>query len=49
MRAEIKSIAGKIQPLDEEEVNHIAFVKEWIDSGAEIFRIEKPATTECMS
>ncbi len=46
MRTEIKLLAGKIQPLDEVEANHIAFVKEWIDSGAEIFRIEKPATPD---
>lgn len=46
MRTEIKSLASKIQPLDEEEAAHIAFVKEWIDSGAEIFRIAKPATPD---
>ncbi len=46
MRAEIKPLACKIQPLDEEEANHIAFVREWIDSGAEIFRIAKPATPD---
>lgn len=46
IRSEIKSIASQIQPLDEEEAAHIAFVETWIDSGAEIFRIAKPATPD---
>lgn len=46
IRSEIKSIASQIQPLDKEEADHIAFVEEWIDSGAEIFRIAKPATPD---
>ncbi len=46
MRTEIKSLIKKIQPLDKEEEHHIEFVKEWIDSGAEIFRIVKPATPD---
>ena len=46
IRSEIKSITSQIQPLDKEEAEHIAFVEKWIDSGAEIFRIAKPATPD---
>lgn len=46
IRSEIKSIISQIQPLDKEEAEHIAFAKKWIDSGAEIFRIAKPATPD---
>ena len=35
-----------MKPLDELEQDHIYFVLDWIESGSEIFRIEKPATPE---
>src|SRR5579872_23523 len=44
IRSQIRSLASQIPPLDEEETRHIAFVEKWIDSGAGIFRIAKPAT-----
>jgi 8-oxo-dGTP diphosphatase len=34
----------KIEPWDELEKKHVAFVRDWIVSGAELFRIAKPAT-----
>ena len=37
-------MTSQIQPLDREEVEHIAFKEKWIDSGEEIVRIAKPAT-----
>ncbi len=43
IRSEIRSMTSQIQPLDKKEAEHIAFVEKWIDSGAEIFRIAKPA------
>lgn len=46
IRSEIKSIISQIQPLDIEEAEHIAFAEKWIDSGAEVFRIAKPATPD---
>ena len=46
IRSEIRSIVSQIPPLDQEEAEHIAFVEKWIDSGAEIFRIKKPATPD---
>lgn len=46
IRSEIRSIISQIQPLDKEEAEHIAFTEKWIDSGAEIFRIAKPATPD---
>ncbi len=46
IRSEIRSMTSQIQPLDREEAEHIAFVEKWIDSGAEIFRIAKPATPD---
>ena len=46
IRSEIRSMISQITPLDREEVEHIAFVENWIDSGAEIFRITKPATPD---
>lgn len=42
IRSEIKSLASQIQPLDTKEEETIAFVKDWINSGVEIFRIKKP-------
>jgi hypothetical protein len=44
MRAELKAEIGSIEPLDEVEREHIADVLAWIDSDAELCRLEKPAT-----
>lgn len=46
IRSEIQQIASSIKPLDGLEEQHIKFVVDWIESGAEIFRIEKPATPD---
>ncbi len=43
IRSEIQQIVSSIIPLDEVEQEHIRFVIDWINSGCEIFRIEKPA------
>ncbi len=42
MRSQIRSEIAKIRPFDALENQHIAETLAWIDSGAEIFRIEKP-------
>jgi 8-oxo-dGTP diphosphatase len=44
MRSEIRAEVAAIDPLDEIECGHIADILKWIDSGAELCRIEKPAT-----
>lgn len=44
MRAEILNIVHSIKPYDREEKEHLAFVTQWITSGAELFRLAKPAT-----
>lgn len=44
MRAEIRKEVGLIEPLDALERESILNVLDWIDSGAEICRLEKPAT-----
>jgi len=44
MRAEIRKEIGLIEPLDALERESILNVLDWIDSGAEICRLEKPAT-----
>jgi 8-oxo-dGTP pyrophosphatase MutT (NUDIX family) len=44
MRTEIKQLIQAIKPHDTLEAEHISNALEWIDSGIEIFRIEKPAT-----
>ncbi len=44
IRSQIHQIVSSMSPLDELEQDHIRFVLDWIDSGREIFRIEKPAT-----
>ena len=46
IRSEIKKLVMSIPPLDAMEAEQIAFVERWIDSGAEIFRIAKPATPD---
>ena len=43
IRSEIHQIVSAIKPLDVLEEQHIRFVLDWIESGSEIFRIEKPA------
>ena len=44
IRDRIRDLVLAIQPLDAIEKQHISFVLDWIQSGAEIFRTEKPAT-----
>ena len=44
MKLQIKQLIQSIKPLDTLEAEHISNAIEWIDSGVEIFRIEKPAT-----
>lgn len=44
MRAQIREEVELIQPLDELERNSQRDVLAWIDSGAELCRLEKPAT-----
>lgn len=46
IRSEILRIVSAISPFDRQEIEHIEFVQKWIDSGAEIFRIAKPATPD---
>jgi 8-oxo-dGTP diphosphatase len=43
-RTKIAELIKQIKPFDAEEREHIKDVLAWIDSGAPIFRIEKPAT-----
>jgi|GEM_PF-3294608 len=42
MREAIYNIATGITPFDQIERNHIDFIRHWIESGAEIFRLQKP-------
>lgn len=44
MRDRIRQLVRSIRPLDDLEAEHIVNAIEWIDSGAELCRIEKPAT-----
>lgn len=44
IRELIRSILLAIVPLDQHEQEQIEFACRWIDSGAEIFRLAKPAT-----
>lgn len=46
IRSQIHQIVSSMSPLDQLEQDHIRFVLDWIDSGREIFRIEKPATPD---
>lgn len=46
IRSEIHQIVSAMKPLDVLEEQHISFVLDWIESGSEIFRIEKPATPD---
>jgi 8-oxo-dGTP pyrophosphatase MutT (NUDIX family) len=44
MRAQIREEVAAVEPLDELEAATISDVIDWIDSGGELCRIEKPAT-----
>lgn len=44
MRQVIRSEINRINPLDEVETAHISDTLNWIDTGADLFRIAKPAT-----
>lgn len=44
MKTRILNLINSIKPFDPLEAEHISNAIEWINSGAEIFRIEKPAT-----
>ncbi len=44
MRSELRAEVVAIAPLDDLEREHIADVLAWIDSGAELCRIQKPDT-----
>ncbi len=46
IRSEILRVVRAIRPLDDQETEHVSFVDKWIESGAEIFRITKPATPD---
>lgn len=46
IRSKMHQVVSAISPLDEIEQEHIHFVLDWIESGNEIFRVEKPATPE---
>lgn len=46
IRSKIHQVVTTISPLDKAEQEHMRFVLDWIESGCEIFRIEKPATPE---
>ena len=46
MRGEIREMIAKLSPLDTTEAEHIDFSLAWIDSGAELFRIAKPAAPD---
>lgn len=46
MNAEIRHMISAIDPLDEVEAEHIHFSLAWIDSGADLFRVVKPATPD---
>ncbi len=42
MRDIIKNLVTAIHPIDQLETKHISDVIQWIDSGAQLFRIQKP-------
>jgi 8-oxo-dGTP diphosphatase len=46
IRTEIRQTISSIIPLDDIEQEHIRFVLQWIASGSEIFRTQKPATPD---
>lgn len=43
-KTKIADLIGQVRPFDSEEQEHIQDALDWIASGVEIFRIEKPAT-----
>lgn len=43
IRSQIRKEIESIQPIDLVETEHIAFTLNWLDSGKEIFRTQKPA------
>jgi 8-oxo-dGTP diphosphatase len=43
MRQTIRDVVEQIQPFDEIEVEHRSKTLAWIDSAAQLFRVEKPA------
>lgn len=43
LRKKIQCLISSMRPLDSIEKEHIHFALDWIESGNEIFRIEKPA------
>lgn len=46
LRKKIHRLISSMNPLDSIEKEHIRFALDWIESGSEIFRIEKPATPD---
>lgn len=44
MKDSIRQIISYVTPLDSQEEAHVQYVLQWIDSGADLFRVEKPAT-----
>lgn len=46
IRSKIHQVVTTISPLDKAEKENVRFVLDWIESGCEIFRTEKPATPE---
>jgi len=43
IRSNIQQLVSSIIPFDHMEQNHLDFVLNWIDSGCELCRLEKPA------
>ncbi|OGN55696.1 MAG: NUDIX hydrolase [Chlamydiae bacterium RIFCSPHIGHO2_12_FULL_44_59] len=46
MRHTILHLISKIQPIDSIESEQIEFVKQWVSSGADLFRTAKPKTPD---
>jgi 8-oxo-dGTP diphosphatase len=46
MRTEIRQMVAAITPMDAIEAQQIEFALRWIDSGADLFRVAKPATPD---
>ena len=46
IRSSIHQVVSAITPFDTVEQEHIGFTLQWIESGSELFRIEKPATPD---
>lgn len=46
IRIEIQRIINSITPFDFEELEHINFIKKWLATHTQIFRIAKPATPD---